>query len=142
MQQIKKDDKVYAYIIRSGYSKDGIDFITPPDNSQQLAYMKHSAGHEIAPHCHQPITRTINDTQEILFIKNGELRVDFYTQNQEYFVSEILHTGDIVLLSSGGHGFKFLKPTELIEIKQGPFDSAKDKIRFHSIPEEKIIYNE
>lgn len=28
----------------------------------------------------------------------------------------------MIFLSKGGHGFKFLKETEMIEIKQGPYD--------------------
>ena len=33
-----------AIIIKADYKKDGIEFFTPDDYSQQLAYMKHPKG--------------------------------------------------------------------------------------------------
>ena len=44
----------------------------------------------------------------------------------------------MILLISGGHGFKVLKKLEMLEIKQGPFVSNKDKIKFDEIDEKKI----
>jgi hypothetical protein len=37
---------------------------------------------------------------------------------------------DIVILLTGGHGFKVVKNCKLIEVKQGPYNESKDKIRF------------
>ena len=36
----------------------------------------------------------------------------------------------MILIVSGAHGFKILKNTEMLEVKQGPFVGEKDKIRF------------
>lgn len=36
----------------------------------------------------------------------------------------------MILLISGAHGFKVLEKLEMLEIKQGPFLSKKDKIKF------------
>ena len=36
----------------------------------------------------------------------------------------------MILIISGAHGFKILKKTEMLEIKQGPFVGEKDKKRF------------
>ena len=36
------------------------------------------------------------------------------------------------MLVHGGHGFKNLKDTEMIEIKQGPYNLIKDKIKFEN----------
>ena len=44
VEEIKKKDKVLAMIIRDDYISDGVDFITPDDFSQQIAYMHHPAG--------------------------------------------------------------------------------------------------
>jgi len=35
----------------------------------------------------------------------------------------------MILLLSGGHGFKAIKKVEMLEIKQGPFYGDKDKLR-------------
>ena len=42
------------------------------------------------------------------------------------------------MLVHGGHGFKVLKKTEMIEVKQGPYSAVKDKIKFGEIDEKKI----
>ena len=69
-------------------------------------------------------------TQETLFIRSGKVRVDFYSNDQHYVRSTILVSGDVILLSAGGHGLEILEPSEIIEVKQGPYDADKDKVRF------------
>ena len=71
-------------------------------------------------------------TKEVLFIKSGKVRVDFYDDEQNYFTSRVLRKGDIVLLAFGGHGFEMLEPSEMIEVKQGPYAGDSDKERFES----------
>ena len=34
------------------------------------------------------------------------------------------------MLVAGGHGFEMLEPTEMIEVKQGPYSGDQDKSRF------------
>jgi mannose-6-phosphate isomerase-like protein (cupin superfamily) len=77
----------------------------------------------------------------VLFIKSGKVRVDFYSNDQEYLESRILYPGDVILLSDGGHGFKMLEPSEIIEVKQGPYCGEQDKVRFEPISDENIKLN-
>lgn len=121
-----------AIIIRADYKASGIRFFTPPEYSQQLAYMHHPKDHEIMPHVHNRVKREVYYTNEVLVIKKGKLECDFYTDNQEYIESRILTSGDIILLVSGGHGFKCMEDTEFVEIKQGPYAGENDKVRFAS----------
>jgi hypothetical protein len=95
----------------------------------------------IQPHVHNPVIREVTHTQEVLFIKNGKLRVDFYNDQQEYLDSRILEAGDVILLVTGGHGFEVLEEIEMIEVKQGPYVGEQDKTRFVGITAEeaKII---
>lgn len=109
VQQIIYEDRVLALIISSDFSKPGIHFFTPNSFSQQLAYMKHPTGKTIQPHVHNPVRREVFYTQEVLLIKKGKLRVDFYTQEQQYLESRVLEAGDIILLIEGGHGFEVLE---------------------------------
>jgi mannose-6-phosphate isomerase-like protein (cupin superfamily) len=96
----------------------------------QLAYMSHPVGKVIQAHIHNPVERTVHFTKEVLFIKKGKIRVDFYSEAQQYLESRILETGDVILLSEGGHGFEVLEAVEMFEIKQGPYAGDKDKTRF------------
>lgn len=139
VEHIFEDNKLLAIILRTSFQKEGIDFFTPSDFSQQLGYMNRSKGYKIQPHIHNKVERTIDYTQEVLFIKNGLVRVDFYKTDKTYFKSKILNTGDVILLSFGGHGFEMLEDSEIIEVKQGPFAGNIDKSRFEFISQNKLI---
>ena len=139
IEYIFEDEKLLAIILRTSFHKEGIDFFTPSDFSQQLGYMNRSKGYKIQPHIHNKVERTIDYTQEVLFIKNGLVRVDFYKTDKTYFKSKILHSGDVILLSFGGHGFEMLKDSEIIEVKQGPFAGNIDKSRFQFVSQKKLI---
>lgn len=139
LEEIKYNEELLAIIVRNDFNKDGIAFFTPNDFSQQLAYMKHPQGKVIQPHVHNSVERVVHYTKEVLFIKKGKLRVDFYNDNKDYLESRLLKSGDVILLSTGGHGFVVLEDLEMIEVKQGPYAGENDKIRFESIEESKIL---
>ena len=122
-----------ALIVRRSFRSEGISFLTPSAYSQQLGYMNRPAGHVIPPHVHNPVAREVHFTKEVLFIRSGRLRVDFYSDNQEYLESTVLEAGDVILLAFGGHGFEMLEPTEIIEVKQGPYAGDQDKTRFQAV---------
>lgn len=133
IDRITHNDQELALIIRRSFRKEGIEFFTPGTYSQQIGYMNRPAGHVIDPHVHNPVRREVQFTKEVLFIRSGRLRVDFYSDTQEYLESTILETGDVILLALGGHGFEMLEPTEIIEVKQGPYAGDADKTRFVGI---------
>jgi hypothetical protein len=139
IETIKLGDKILSVIIRAEYKKEGIEFFTPGDFSQQLGYMNRAKGYAIPPHRHNLIERKVTLTQEVLYIKSGKVRVDFYDDNQHYLESRIVVKGDVILLASGGHGFEMLEDSEMIEVKQGPYCGEEDKVRFEATDREKII---
>jgi len=129
-------DRIYhgrellAVVVRANYHKEGIEFFTPNDFSQQLAYMNRPAGYTIAPHIHNKVPREVHYTQEVLFIKKGKVKIEFYDNDRNHVNTSVLVTGDVILLAAGGHGFVMLEPTEMIEVKQGPYAGEHDKTRF------------
>ena len=138
IEHIERNNQLFAIIIRRSFQKDGISFFTPNEFSQQLAYMKHPQGKVIQPHVHNFVQRQITYTQEVLVIKSGILRVDFYDCDQLYLESRLLHEGDVILLAQGGHGFEVIEDVEMFEVKQGPYVGEEDKTRFTSTPKENI----
>ena len=132
IQKIIHEDQLLAIIISHKFNESGIHFFTDDDLSQQLAYMKHPVGKIIEPHVHNPVKREVLYTQEVLLIKKGSLRVDFYTEEQKYLESRVLEAGDVILLNKCGHGFKVLEDLEMFEVKQGPYTGDSDKMRFES----------
>ena len=143
IKYIKYGKVVYAIIISKKFSKKGINFFTPPGFSQQLGYINYKKNHEIIPHYHKKVNRIVNQTNEVLFIKKGKIRIDFFSgkTKKKYFGSKILKSGDTILIAAGGHGFKVINDCEMIEVKQGPFLSTeKDKNKFQKkIKKIKII---
>jgi hypothetical protein len=114
-------------IVRSTYHNNGIGFFSNDNDGLQLGYMNRPDNYVIAPHTHNKIKREVFYTEEILFIRSGMVRVDFYDDNQQYFESHIARSGDIVILKAGGHGFKVIERADSFEVKQGPYLGAQDK---------------
>lgn len=139
VEQISCQGRSLALILRTHYNSEGIQFFTPGDFSQQLGYMNRPEGYVIPPHVHNPVVREVQYTKEVLFIKSGRVRVDFYADDQTYLESRILETGDVILLAYGGHGFEMLEPTEMIEVKQGPYAGDQDKTRFEGISADQAV---
>jgi mannose-6-phosphate isomerase-like protein (cupin superfamily) len=130
---ISHQHRALAMILRAGHREPGLRFFTPDDFTQQLGYMNRPQGYVIQPHVHRPVQRTVAYTKEVLFIKSGRVRVDFYDDDCAYVESRVLETGDVVLLAFGGHGFEMLEDSEIIEVKQGPYAGEADKRRFDGI---------
>jgi len=140
--EIKHNGEILAIVIPHDYSKPGIGFFTPNDFSQQLAYMQHPTGKIIPPHVHNSVSRQVFYTLEVLLIRRGKLRVDFYDNDKVYLESRILQAGDVILLASGGHGFEVLENLEMIEVKQGPYAGETDKTRFVGVSAEQVKIEE
>jgi len=138
VEHILVESVLCATIVRAGFREPGIKFFTADGLSQQLAFMQHPTGKLIAPHVHNPVPREVQFTQEVLFIRKGRLRVDFYDADHRYLESRILCAGDVILLVQGGHGFEVLEEIEMIEVKQGPYVGEQDKTRFVGIDRSQV----
>jgi hypothetical protein len=101
VEKIEHGKQLLAIIISHEFNEEGIHFFTPVDFSQQLAYMHHQPGKIIEPHTHNPVTRQVSYTQEVLFIKRGKVRVDFYDKARKPLLSRILEKGDVILTKPG-----------------------------------------
>ena len=130
-------NKIFGYILK--YKKKfGVNFLTPKKLSHQVGFIKHKSKHYIKPHKHFKNIRRIEYTSEVLIILKGRLRIDFYSNKEKYLFSKIIRKNDIIILNSGGHGFKVLDTVEMIEVKQGPYNIKKDKQIFDGI-DDKIV---
>lgn len=139
IEKIYNGDEFLGLIIRKDYHADGIQFLTDDQSPQQLGYMNRAKDYVIAPHIHNVVSRIVELTQEVLIIRRGKVRVDYYDDDKKYLESRIAYEGDIVYLGYGGHGFKMLEDSEIIEVKQGPYCGTNDKVRFESIDDSKVI---
>lgn len=84
IEKILFGDQLIAIIVFSSFAKQAIEFFTPDDFSQQLAYMSHPASNKIILHRHNSIPREVHYTQEVLFIRKGRVGVDFFNDGELY----------------------------------------------------------
>ncbi len=136
-EEIRHREKLIAIILRADYDAETIQFFSPDSFSQQLGYLPHKKDRIIPAHFHLEVEREITKTQEVLFIRKGKVQVNFYTDQKEYLESRTIETGDTLFLCSGGHGFKMLEETRMIEVKQGPYSGKEgDKVIFKGVEED------
>jgi hypothetical protein len=132
IEKICFDNHVIAIIIYRKHCIDEntIEFVSPNDYLLQLGYMNRPVGYKVIPHIHNPVRRETYGTQEVLFIKEGKILIDFYSYECVYLESRELSAGDAILLCGAGHGITMLEPTIMVEVKNGPFIEGADKGRF------------
>lgn len=130
IETIQWKDQIIALIVRAGYDVEGIKFLSPNEFSLQMGHMRRPAGYQVVPHTHNPVVRNTIGTQEVLFLKKGRIRIDFYTMEQEYVESRELVAGDLILLAGAGHGIDVLEEATIVEVKNGPYIEGADKGRF------------
>lgn len=119
-----------AYIVRADWRPQATEFLTPDDFPQQMGMIVYGAGEQIVPHVHIPVERRITGTTECIVVREGACEIDLYNADREFITSRSLPVGTIVLLLSGGHGFRMTQDTVLFEVKQGPYVGGRDKERF------------
>jgi hypothetical protein len=132
VEEIRFGDALFAIIVSGRFRENGVNFFTPNAFSQQVAFIRHPGGTAIPPHVHNPVSREVQYTSEVLIIRKGRLRVDFYSDQHAYLDSRTLESGDLIVLVQGGHGFKVIDEVEMIEVKQGPYAGDADKTRFEA----------
>ncbi len=132
IEKITNGKDLLAIVIRRNFHKEGISFLTDPEENIQFGYFSHSKGQKIQPHVHKEFIRNTSGTQEVLFIKDGSLKVNFFSKNQKSIGKNIiLSKGDWIVLLSEGHGFEMLSDCKIIEVKNGPYAGDEDKVRFN-----------
>ena len=119
-----------AYIIRAGLAPPGTTFFTPPEFKQQVGFVVYPEGGEIAPHVHLPLERHLVGTSEVIVVRSGRCALDVYDDDHTLIATRELATGDVMLMVGGGHGFRMLEDTVLLEVKQGPYTGVAEKERF------------
>ena len=134
IKNISVEKKIVAKVFKyQNKSFKGIKFFTASNLNMQVGLMGHSKNHIIKPHFHINRKKIVKQMSELLIIFSGQLKVFFYNKKKLRVKSLILNKKDMILLISGGHGFKVLKKLEMLEIKQGPFVGEKDKMRLEKL---------
>ncbi len=121
VERVELQGRLCALILRHQLSCEGTQFFTPPENPIQLGILHHKRGTEVRPHVHVGSMRRIESVQEVLHIEYGVVEAAFYSDDGVKLDSRTLEAGDTILLLDGGHGFKMIEDTRMVEVKQGPY---------------------
>jgi hypothetical protein len=130
VEAIGREGKVFAYVMRDTPGEKRTTFLTPDEAIQQVGFVVHPAGAEVKRHYHLPLERSIVGTPEVLVVRQGRCEMDVYDDGQELVCTRELETGDIMVMVGGGHGFRMVEDTVLLEVKQGPYYGPDEKAYF------------
>lgn len=121
VEEVRRGERLYALVLRDQPQDEGTDFITPKAINLQVGRMSYPRGHRIPPHAHLLYGRVIEHTVEVLWVVWGRIVADLYDEHRVFLQDVYLNGGDLIVLAAGGHGFTWLEPSEVIEVKQGPY---------------------
>jgi len=130
VERIGDAGAVLAYVLRGDQQPAATTFVTPASETQQVGYVVYPAGGTIARHRHRPLERHIVGTSEVLVVRRGRCEVDLFDGDGRLAATRELGAGDVLVLTGGGHGFRMLEDTVLLEVKQGPYTGLSEKEYF------------
>ena len=130
VETVEHDGKVLCILVRATPWPAQTEFYTPNDYNLQLGNIVYPAGSAIPRHSHRPVTRTVAGTSEVLVVQKGRMFIDLYDDDKTLVATREMAAGDAVALVSGGHGFRLIEDTVLLEVKQGPYSGVQEKDRF------------
>ncbi len=129
VESIEYNGIKYAEIIWADTRVAKTTFFSPPESSFQFGLLAHKAGFVEPPHYHKPITRTINDLQQMFVVQSGVVAVQLYSDDGDLLREIIMHPGDAIVLIHGVHAIRVMEDMQCISVKQGPFLGTEyDKI--------------
>ena len=127
IEHISWNDQLLACIIRASFKSDHTAFITPPEFKQQVGFVVYPKGGEISRHVHRQLERHLVGTSEVLVVRSGRCEIDVYSDERKLVATRELCPGDIIVMVAGGHGFRMVEDTVLLEVKQGPYTGVDEK---------------
>ena len=129
IESVEYDGIKYAEIIWAGTSVDQTTFFSPAESSFQFGLLAHKSGFVEAPHYHKPVSRTIDDLQQMFVVQRGIVEVLLYSDRGHLLREITMHAGDAIVLIHGVHAIRVIEDMQCISVKQGPFlGTENDKI--------------
>jgi quercetin dioxygenase-like cupin family protein len=129
-ERIPAEGPLLALLLSGRDDPSETTFPTPAELNLQVGFVVYPAGGEIQRHDHRPLERHVVGTPEVLVVRSGRCEIDLYDGDRRHVATRELRTGDVILIAGGGHGFRMLEDTVLLEVKQGPYTGLDEKERF------------
>lgn len=129
-ERIPEQGPLLALLLSGSGDPGETTFPTPPELNLQVGFVVYPGGGEIQRHSHRPLERHVVGTPEVLVVRSGRCEIDLYDHERKLVATRELRAGDVILIAGGGHGFRMLEDTVLLEVKQGPYSGLDEKERF------------
>ena len=104
---------------------EGVGFPTSSEQTFQFGFGLIGEDKVLVPHIHRRVERTVQTTSEFLYVINGLMTIEIYSEDEEYVETVTLNDNQALLQHIGGHKISFQKGTRYFEIKQGPYYGRK-----------------
>jgi len=132
MEAISHKNKILGIIIRSQDHYKKTTFFSDPLAALQVGMLSYVPGSTIRAHVHQksrkPVKKKpLQEIEEILYMRKGESLVSFFTEKRRLICKRRLKKGDLLIFLSGAHGFTYVKRSEVLEVKKGPYSEDSKK---------------
>ncbi len=104
-------------------------FFSDPDDAIQVGSLFFEKNAAVSPHMHKKRYIGMVSPMEVLVVVQGEAVAHIYDNEKNEIAVVVLHSGDVLVQRTGGHGFKFVtSDTLILEVKSGPYvDKSGDK---------------
>ncbi len=113
---------IIAKVIKNHEWPKNLKFYSTEDDFLQVATWNYNSGKHLKAHGHKICERVSNRTNELLFIKQGKLKIYFYNGRNKLIAEVVIKTGDMVVVYAGGHAYDILEDyTQVLEVKNGPY---------------------
>jgi len=112
--------------------KEPLAFFSGEDEFVQVGTWNYESGKKLMAHRHNLVPRTVDWTQEVLYVRSGRIRASVYDGNEKLITTLEAGPGDILILLNGGHGYEILEDgSQVLEVKNGPYLGPEvDRRRF------------
>lgn len=127
IEHVTWNGQFIATILRRDFRPEKTTFVTPDAYYQQTGLVVYPAGGVISRHVHLPLQRHLIGTPETILVRAGKVEVELFGLDRTPLGTWVLKEGDLIILAGGGHGFRCLEDTILLEVKQGPYTGLKEK---------------
>lgn len=131
IRDITKNGVLLARHIPGDAWTSNLSFFSNDSDFLQVGTWVYGTGRQLAAHRHNIVERSVNRTQEAIFVRKGRLTASIYDEDDALVERVELRGGDLLVLLAGGHGYLIQEDgTQVLEIKNGPYPGAEiDRVR-------------
>jgi hypothetical protein len=117
VESIEYNGIKYAEIIWADTRVEKTAFLSPPESSFQFGLLAHKAGFVEPPHYHKPVTRTINDLQQMFVVQRGVVAIELYSDSGELLREIVMHPGDAIVFVYSVHAIRVIEDMQCVSVR-------------------------